>query len=429
MKKIILILLTFSSILSSKSQSVKEKMEQDIKQIFNYIKTDNITELKKHLITKSIFKDYLREQIQLTSQEDFKLKMKEAYEKQLNKKISKEELDKHIDKTRIQLEEMLNDNNQLNDFFKSMGIQDEYDIENTYIIRQKNRKKYIDWKKSNLFYYLYGGGSFILGSGIIVFHVNNTNDCYVIRTNMIELNKSFYYSLGDIRHAHSCDILNDKDIKNYNIIDFRKKKFANNKKKVIKQEQVAKNEIIDKQLQTAKMYYTKKDYENAFVWYQKAANDNNVIAQYQLGYMYRKGLGTRKSRKNAKIWWKKACKQGHKKSCKEIEKMNAFGNAFLKAVVNSMAESSNNGNSSTSRANTGFVGRWKSDMGPNFGASSRLIITRINGGYKITLDGKSYVGKLNPKTGRIDFKGYRIEYDKSKDLLELLPSMSVYKRY
>lgn len=269
--------------------------------------------------------------------------------------------------------------------------------------------------------------------GETVVYYTTDGNCDGFKIIRINLNKKNYFlvhgtsgcdcTMSEMRKKYNTNLRNG-----YKFIDLRNIKFTNNKK-VVKKEQLTKNEKIDEQLLTAKTYYTKKDYENAFVWYQKAANDNNVIAQYQLGYMYRKGLGTRKSRKNAKIWWKKACKQGHKKSCKEIEKMNAFGNAFLKAVVNSMAESSNNGNSSTGRSNTGFVGRWKSDMGPNFGASSRLIITRINGGYRISLDGKSYVGKLNLKTGRIDFKGYKIEYDKSKDLLELLPSMSVYKRY
>jgi hypothetical protein len=81
------------------------------------------------------------------------------------------------------------------------------------------------------------------------------------------------------------------------------------------------------------MYFQKNDYKNAFIWYTKASNNGVERAQFILGYLFKKGLGTRKSRRKAKFWWKKSCKIGYKQSCDEIKKMNAFGNALLKSVL------------------------------------------------------------------------------------------------
>lgn len=75
-----------------------------------------------------------------------------------------------------------------------------------------------------------------------------------------------------------------------------------------------------------------------------------------------------------------------------------------------------------------FEGNWKSDMGPNFGMPSTLIITKDNDTYSITLDNKKFTGTLNKKNGRLNFRGYVLTYDKSKDEIELLPYNSIYKR-
>ncbi|HIP33257.1 MAG TPA: DUF4852 domain-containing protein, partial [Bacteroidia bacterium] len=94
-------------------------------------------------------------------------------------------------------------------------------------------------------------------------------------------------------------------------------------------EKSAKSGFAKSQEELAAIYYQKNDFNNAFIWYSKAANANHSRAQYILGYMYRKGIGTKKSRKKAKSWWKKSCKLGNKNSCEEVKKMNAFGNAIL----------------------------------------------------------------------------------------------------
>ncbi len=211
MKKLILVLVIFNSLISCKTQSSKERMKQDIIKIFNYIKTDNISELKKNLITKTIFKDYLREQIRLTSQKDFHLKMKDIYEKQLNKKISKEELDGYINKNRKQIEEMLNDSNRLNEYFKSKWIQDDYDIE--YLNKVKNDYNLTIWKDPKLFFYY--------ATGDLIFSNENYKKCYDLKINIIPLNDKFYFSLGDT-HSCDCDNSDDKDMKNIEFIDFTK---------------------------------------------------------------------------------------------------------------------------------------------------------------------------------------------------------------
>jgi TPR repeat protein len=52
--------------------------------------------------------------------------------------------------------------------------------------------------------------------------------------------------------------------------------------------------------------------------------------------MYLNGVGVEKSRKNAKTWFKKSCALGYNDSCEEIKKMNAFGNAILETVNESI---------------------------------------------------------------------------------------------
>jgi hypothetical protein len=95
---------------------------------------------------------------------------------------------------------------------------------------------------------------------------------------------------------------------------------------------LAENGNVNSQEELGAIYYQKKDYQNALIWYTKAANANHSRAQYVLGYMYRKGIGVKKSRRTAKKWWKKSCKLGNGNACNEIKKMNEFSNALLRAT-------------------------------------------------------------------------------------------------
>src|ERR1700722_18588151 len=64
-------------------------------------------------------------------------------------------------------------------------------------------------------------------------------------------------------------------------------------------------------LQQAEFSFKNKDYRDAFNIYQLLANDQKqVIAQYQLGYLSQKGLGTEKNLVLAAEWYKRAADTG-----------------------------------------------------------------------------------------------------------------------
>jgi uncharacterized membrane protein YedE/YeeE len=56
----------------------------------------------------------------------------------------------------------------------------------------------------------------------------------------------------------------------------------------------------------------KKDLATAFTWYMKAARQNDVDAQYEVGAAYILGEGVKRDLKQARIWLKRAADGGHK---------------------------------------------------------------------------------------------------------------------
>ena len=54
-----------------------------------------------------------------------------------------------------------------------------------------------------------------------------------------------------------------------------------------------------------------QNYEKAFEWYSKAANQGNAQAQYNLGSLYQNGQGIGKDDKKALEWYRKATNNGH----------------------------------------------------------------------------------------------------------------------
>jgi len=66
-------------------------------------------------------------------------------------------------------------------------------------------------------------------------------------------------------------------------------------------------------LEQAKIAYKNKDYKTAFSLFSSLADQGNVEAQYDLGWMYYEGLGTERNIENALLWYKKA---GEKKVLK-----------------------------------------------------------------------------------------------------------------
>ena len=61
--------------------------------------------------------------------------------------------------------------------------------------------------------------------------------------------------------------------------------------------------------------------EKAFEFYQKAANLNHMIAQYNLAVMYETGNGVAKDIKKAKDWYRKSAVQGYKQAIKRLQKL------------------------------------------------------------------------------------------------------------
>ena len=69
-------------------------------------------------------------------------------------------------------------------------------------------------------------------------------------------------------------------------------------------------------------YYDRKQLKKAFLWYKKAAEQANAVAQYNLAVCYSKGEGIKKDEKEAITWYKKAAEQGH------IEAQNSLGYCY-----------------------------------------------------------------------------------------------------
>ena len=63
---------------------------------------------------------------------------------------------------------------------------------------------------------------------------------------------------------------------------------------------------------TGERYYKAQNYAEAVKWYQKAAEQGNVDAQYKLGYSYYFGKGIERNNAEAAKWFEKAVQNGYK---------------------------------------------------------------------------------------------------------------------
>jgi hypothetical protein len=74
------------------------------------------------------------------------------------------------------------------------------------------------------------------------------------------------------------------------------------------------------------MYYNGngviQDYKQAVAWYQKAADQGNAGAQYNLGFMYKNGYGVNKDSKQAVAWYQKAADQGDVDAKQALKKLS-----------------------------------------------------------------------------------------------------------
>src|ERR1044071_6792135 len=94
-----------------------------------------------------------------------------------------------------------------------------------------------------------------------------------------------------------------------------KAKFSDEKNNVEDLYRAAENGNIEAQYNLGWLYEegegTEKNLEVAFHWYQKAAENGNINAQYNLGYLYERGEGTEKNLEKAFYWYQKAAENGN----------------------------------------------------------------------------------------------------------------------
>ena len=88
----------------------------------------------------------------------------------------------------------------------------------------------------------------------------------------------------------------------------------------------AENGIVEAQRHLADFYFDgidgigiKQNYNEAFYWYEKAANQNDADAQFRLAEMYMNGYGVDYDEEKAFEWVKKAAENGHEKAIEIIK--------------------------------------------------------------------------------------------------------------
>lgn len=101
-------------------------------------------------------------------------------------------------------------------------------------------------------------------------------------------------------------------------------------KELLKQ---AKAGNVESQATLGKLLYKKKKYKQAFLWLKKAAEKNHVESIYQVGRMYKDGIGTKRNCTEALKWLRLATEQGHPRAILSIGCM-----LLVKEVENEEAE-------------------------------------------------------------------------------------------
>lgn len=77
-------------------------------------------------------------------------------------------------------------------------------------------------------------------------------------------------------------------------------------------------------------YGVKRNTNEAFRWFQQAADQNNPEAQYYLGWMYYYGVGTKSNNQLAANWFQKSAKQGYDKAEHQLGEMLYYGKGMRK---------------------------------------------------------------------------------------------------
>ena len=72
---------------------------------------------------------------------------------------------------------------------------------------------------------------------------------------------------------------------------------------------------VQAQYSLGMMYLNEKDYKRAPYWFKQASNQGNAQAQYNLGMIYFNGEGVKKDYKRAAEWFSLSCNGGFKEAC------------------------------------------------------------------------------------------------------------------
>jgi Sel1 repeat len=81
----------------------------------------------------------------------------------------------------------------------------------------------------------------------------------------------------------------------------------------------------------------RKDYASALSWFQKGADHGSPIAQFNMGWMYRDGLGVKQDYAQALVWFQKAAAQGNAPAQDYIGKMYHDGMGVKQDYAAAMA--------------------------------------------------------------------------------------------
>lgn len=65
-----------------------------------------------------------------------------------------------------------------------------------------------------------------------------------------------------------------------------------------------------------------QDYTQAIKWFENAAYQNEVHAQFNLAVIYEYGEGVRQDITTAKEWFNKSCENSNKESCESYQMLN-----------------------------------------------------------------------------------------------------------
>ena len=85
-------------------------------------------------------------------------------------------------------------------------------------------------------------------------------------------------------------------------------------------EKAAEQDLLEAQYYLGIAYYQVERFEKACYWWKRAAEQDSVEAQYSLGICYYQGIGVERSKEKAMYWLKKSCENSFSEACEVLKK-------------------------------------------------------------------------------------------------------------